>query len=404
MSMSGKEGAPVKKVLAVLQAGDAMPSGYLRGLIYKEHFARHGFAVRFVDCFSPRLIRLSRSRSPFIRGLMALGFGTLLKVLLKLSLMLSELEILWSANSYAVIYMSKVVSYSFVRKVRRRFRGRMVLDFGDAVWLNTDADQFNEMLKLFDAVTTDNPLTRDYVLQFNPNCTVIPDCSQVEFFDEMRGEVRRSGGNEIVLGWVGNPNTAYNLYAIWEPLERLFAKYPNLHLRLLGTGNDPNLFPPFEKVRHSGLPYYDREQMVEEVLRMDIGLFPLQDTEASVMRGILKASVYMSGEAAVIASPVGQIKDLIEDGVNGMLAQSAEEWERKLEQLIVDAALRKRITDAGLELMRSGFTVERSFRKLAAALNGEPGIEIAGGEDEKASDYRGVGAHRIEADTFHQAG
>jgi glycosyltransferase involved in cell wall biosynthesis len=109
--------------------------------------------------------------------------------------------------------------------------------------------------------------------------------------------------------------------------------------------------------------------MIEEVLGMDIGLFPLQDVEASIVRGVLKATVYMAGEAVVVCSRVGQSLDMIQDGVNGMLASSSEEWEKKIELLITNPILRERITKAGLETVREGFRVEKSFLKLCSILD-----------------------------------
>jgi hypothetical protein len=101
---------------------------------------------------------------------------------------------------------------------------------------------------------------------------------------------------------------------------------------------------------------------------MDIGLFPLQDVEACRVRGVLKATVYMSGEAVAVCSPVGQCCDLIRDGLNGMLAATPEEWETKIARLITDEGLRRSIAAQGLATVRSGFTVDSSYRLLRAAL------------------------------------
>jgi glycosyltransferase involved in cell wall biosynthesis len=265
--------------------------------------------------------------------------------------------------------MSKVVSHRFVQKLRRKTKARIVLDFGDALWLPAARVQhFEEVLRLVDAVTTDNDATAKFVLPFNAQCTVIHDCPQVEDFDRLR-HLRKRPSDRVTLGWVGTPSTLYNLYAVWDALEKLFAKHEKLHLRLLGTGWDPRLLPPFERVKYSCVPQYNQRQMIEEVLAMDIGLFPLQDVLASEVRGVLKATVYMSGEAVVVASAVGQAVPLIQEGVNGYLARSTSEWESKLDALIYDPALRERVARAGLETVRRDFTVEKAFGKLLSVLD-----------------------------------
>jgi glycosyltransferase involved in cell wall biosynthesis len=58
---------------------------------------------------------------------------------------------------------------------------------------------------------------------------------------------------------------------------------------------------------------------------------------------------------AVVLSRVGVNSVIVQDGVNGLLATSGEEWERKLSSLVADADLRRRL---GIEARR---TVEERF-------------------------------------------
>ncbi len=353
-----------KRMLVVLEAGEAYPSGYLRAMIYKDYFERAGFKTDYVNRLHPRLARLVGFPSSWL----AFTVRPIVRRLLEALGVISEKIIARKARNYDVVYMSKVTTLGFIKQLRRT-DARLVLDFGDAVWLPGRAGaDFDDILRAVDAVTTDNELTAKYASRFNSECTVIPDCPQIEWFDQRRAQRRSKDDSIITIGWVGSPGTAYNLFVVWEALERLFAKYPNLRLRLLGIGSNRDYLPRFEKVQYSGRASYTQSEMIDEVLGMDIGLFPLQDTEASRVRGVLKATVYMAGQAVAICSPVGQCRDLIQDGVNGMLADGTDEWERKIEQLILNPALRKQIANAGLETVRNQFTVEQSFEKLRHVL------------------------------------
>lgn len=349
MSKTAGEKAPPKRLLVVLELGRHMPSGVVRALIYRDRFKNAGFSARYVDHYK--------------------GLGLTLRGFNRLYRYFSEWWITRLARRADVVYMSKINSLPFIQRLRKATRARLVLDFGDALWVHDKSRErkFDQVLRLVDAVTTDGPQTAEYVRPVNPNCVVIPDCPQVERFDEMRSQVAKRRDGTIVIGWVGSFSTTYNLYVVWEALEKLFVRYDNLHLRLVGTNK--SLLPPFEKIKFSVLPAYDQESMIREVLQMDIGLFPLQDVEASRVRGVLKAAVYMSGEAAVVCSPVGQCTDLIKDGENGMLAYSTEEWVSKLETLIRDEPLRRRIARAGLEKVRADFTIDKSFSLLRSVLS-----------------------------------
>lgn len=349
---SGKLKKPLR-LLVILEMGLLYPSGFLRAWIFRGHFARAGWLARFVS---------HNFTGPLLWHI---------KPLFKLYRYLNELRLVYLAGSCDVVYMCKVQSLRLVAMLRRRTRAKLVLDFGDAVWMpRYENPEFSGVLSMVDAVTTDNELTAAYVRRFNVNCTVVADSPQIEMFDGMRDKVRKNTDGPVILGWVGSQSTAYNLYLIWEALERLFVKHPNIHLRLLGTGKDARFIPPFEKVRYSCLKTYTQQEMIREVLKMDIGLFPLQDVEASRVRGVLKASIYMSGEAAAVCSPVGQCADFIKDGINGMLAGPGEEWERKLDLLINDKKLRLALAKGGLETVRGKLTLDCAFSTLRSVIEG----------------------------------
>jgi glycosyltransferase involved in cell wall biosynthesis len=354
----------MKKLLVVLEAGDSLPSGVIRGLAYEDLFAENGFDAQFVSRRPGSLFKTSKFP---LRQL--LDFAPLRNRLVTRLTTRNENRIRKLARGADVIYLNKVSSQSLLQDLLKEKHARIVYDFGDAIWLQEwSASELNEVLRQMDAVTTDNEITAGYVRRVNPNCVVIPDAPALHAFDARRSELRQKPHDRVVIGWLGSPATAYNLYVVWEALEVLFQRHQNLHLRLVGTGNDPRLLPEFENVRCSCVPFYDQARMVEEVFGMHIGLFPLQDVERCRMRGVFKATNYMSGEAAVVASPVGQCADFIQNGVNGMLAATTEEWIEQLESLILDEGLRRGLAENGLASVRANFRVEQSFAKLKEVL------------------------------------
>ena len=355
----------MKKLLVVLDAGDSLPSGVIRGLAYEHLFAEHGFEAKFV---SRRPARLFENRAFPLRQLLA--FAPLRNRLMTRAIAANENEIRKLARDVDIVYLNKVSSHELLQDLLKDRQARIVYDFGDAIWLQEwSASKLDEVLRQVDAVTTDNEVTASYVRKVNPNCVVIPDAPALDAFDQRRAELSRKPSDRIVLGWLGSPGTAYNLYVIWEALEELFRRHENLHLRLVGTGNDLRFIPEFENVKFSCVPYYDQARMVEEVFGMHVGLFPLQNVERCQMRGVFKATNYMSGEAAVIASPVGQCAYFIKDGVNGLLAATKDEWVAKLENLIFDAGLRRGLAENGLACVRENFRVDQSFAKLKQVLS-----------------------------------
>ena len=321
-------------------------------------------------------------RNRVLGRLLSGGLDYVLVGLARLAGLVREPWIVLIAARYDVVYLVKVSSLRLVRRLRQRTRARLVYDLNDAVWLPSwrrYASNVGDILASVDAVTCENSHGAEYARKQNPKSFVVPDPPQVELFDQYRSRTQKRHSG-LVLGWLGSPSTVCNLYAIWEPLERLFAEHENLHLRLVGVGHDRRLLPRFEKVRWSATPHYTRQEMITEVLAMDIGLYPLFDVEDSLARGVLKATIYMSGGVAAVCSEVGQCRELVSDGVNGMLARSRDEWLRKLERLVVDAELRRAIAQRGLETARREHSLQRCFDSLSRALCPTPEAEVNGGE------------------------
>ena len=74
---------------------------------------------------------------------------------------------------------------------------------------------------------------------------------------------------------------------------------------------------------------------------------PLPDDEWSRGKCGLKGLQYMALEIPTVMSPVGVNSKIIEDGRNGLLAASDEEWVDKLTQLVESATLRRSLGQAG---------------------------------------------------------
>ena len=77
-----------------------------------------------------------------------------------------------------------------------------------------------------------------------------------------------------------------------------------------------------------------------------------------------KALQYMGVGTPCVVSPVGMNAEIIEDGVDGFLAEGAEEWRDKLERLISDAALRKDMGRRARETVLARYSHAVNYPKL----------------------------------------
>ncbi len=70
----------------------------------------------------------------------------------------------------------------------------------------------------------------------------------------------------------------------------------------------------------------------------------------------------------VVASAVGVNKDIIEDGVNGFLASTEEDWFEKLRMLLSDPALREKVGLAGRRTVEERYSLDVNAPKMYQAL------------------------------------
>lgn len=107
-------------------------------------------------------------------------------------------------------------------------------------------------------------------------------------------------------------------------------------------------------------------------------IFVLPSLSEGTPKVILEA---MSRGLPVIASAVGGIPDIIEDGQNGLLVPPGrdDDLARAIERVIGDVSLREQLSAEGLRTV-AGLTVERQTARLAAIIKAERTI-AAGGEE-----------------------
>ncbi len=352
----------MKRVLIVNDCGLFWPSGMVRAMQYKPNFETSlEWQAEFTSRHSELITRLNYEQRLWARILLK-PFRSLIAKYNYEWEKKQEDKIVQMANNYDLVYIVKSMGFSLYHRLIALKGPRIIIDINDAVWLPSFGwNDLPETLAVVDGVVCENNYVANYAQKYNSKVFVIPDSPQIELFDHFRGKVKPNP-QRITLGWIGGSQNLGPLFQIYEPLEALFKKYSHLHLRIVGA--DYSKLTRFKHVRYTCRPSFNQEQMVEEVFGFDIGLFPLYHNDDGLARGTLKAMVYMSGEASIVAENYGENPSLINDGVNGFLASSNKEWYDKLEFLITNPTQRLRMAEQGLKTIRQEFTRNHIFAKL----------------------------------------
>jgi glycosyltransferase involved in cell wall biosynthesis len=172
---------------------------------------------------------------------------------------------------------------------------------------------------------------------------------------------RDRGSQDFVVGWIGTPgNTAY-LAALDEPLRRLAAE---TRLRIVVIGGRPGVLP--------GLPVeyraWHEATEIADLQDIDAGIMPLPDRPWERGKCGLKLLQYMASWKPTIASPVGVNTLVVEQGVTGFLADSAEDWLTALRRLRDEPALCQAMGAAGRERVAAAYSLTVMAPRLAALM------------------------------------
>lgn len=283
------------------------------------------------------------------------------------------------AGRYDAIVIQKVLFPGFLTRFLRRHRDKVVFDFDDAIFTIQDpeanwlqrlqarrrAANLPRALSCAGHAIVENDYTRAYADRYCQSVTIITGPIDTERYHPKSDE----GRSGLLLGWIGSPTTTQYLEVIRPALERLGRHRDGLTLRLIGAG-------PFgiDAVRVEHVAWaLDTE--VEALGVCDIGLMPLPGNPWTEGKGGYKILQYSALGLPVVASPVGINQELVLDGETGFLVEETDDWVSKLDRLLDDGCLRRRLGDAGRSYVEERYSLSsagRQFTSLLRLLNKEP--------------------------------
>jgi glycosyltransferase involved in cell wall biosynthesis len=109
---------------------------------------------------------------------------------------------------------------------------------------------------------------------------------------------------------------------------------------------------------------------VRDLSEIDIGVMPLPDDEWARGKCGLKGLQYMALEIPTVMSPVGVNTEIIDDGINGFLADGDDEWFDKLCRLIESESLRRALGTTSRTTVESRYSVRSQRDRYLSLFEG----------------------------------
>jgi glycosyltransferase involved in cell wall biosynthesis len=165
--------------------------------------------------------------------------------------------------------------------------------------------------------------------------------------------------------WIGRPENLISLELVRPALAGLARQLPELRLRVVCSH-----FPQWSELEIEAVPW-SVDSEVEALTTADVGIMPLADDAWSRGKCGFKLLQYMAASLPCVASPVGANTSVVEHGVTGSLAASADEWQSALHRLLTDRALRQKMGAAGRERAENHYSMHTycsRYRELLTEL------------------------------------
>lgn len=339
-------------LIASVHPSGLVPNQRFRIEQYVDYLEENGVDVVWSPVLNRDEYQLLYSPGRFARKAGIVGRGALKRVLN-----------LAGSRRYDVVYVPREaiqLGTAVFERAVPRLGPRLVFDFDDAIWL-PNASEANRALAFLkrpektekivaaaSLVFAGNDYLADYARQFSSDVVVIPTTIDTDRYQPRVPEAR----DAVCIGWSGSLTTMIHFALAVPVLRRLKERFGDrVYFKLIG---DPGYRS--EELGLQGQRWNESTE-VEDLAEIDIGIMPLPDDAWSKGKCGLKGLQYMALGIATVMSPVGVNSEIVDDGVNGLLAASEDEWVEKISRLVESPELRARLGTAGRETVVRDYSV-----------------------------------------------
>lgn len=233
--------------------------------------------------------------------------------------------------------------------ISKVFRKKIIYDFDDAIWI-PNISRENKIVGWVKAfwkvkyicrwsykIVTGNDYLCRFAGEYNTQVIKIPTC--VDTLNQ-HNQLKRQETAPIVVGWTGSHSTMKYLDELIPVLKAVQQKYPVEFVVI------SNKAPEFS-IPGLRFIYWNEETEVADLLQINIGIMPLKQDSWCEGKCGFKLIQYLALGIPAIASPVGVNKIIIEEGVNGFLCATPEEWLKAFSVLIENEKMRTEMGKKG---------------------------------------------------------
>lgn len=206
------------------------------------------------------------------------------------------------------------------------------------------------LIKYSDHVITSSPFLNDYCKKENLKKASTFISSTVNTNKFIPSNIY-SNKDLVTIGWTGTFSSKPYLDLIEEVFINL-KKECEFKLRIISNFDYKIPGVDLEVIK------WTKENEVTDLQGIDIGVYPLEDSQWVLGKSGLKAIQYMAFAIPTVASNVGTTSQIIDHLEDGWLVDTQEEWYKALLTLIKDSDLRRSLGEKAREKIVRRYSIE----------------------------------------------
>jgi len=270
---------------------------------------------------------------------------------------------LFTLRRYEYIYIHRWATTAgppiFEWIIAKVFRKKIIYDFDDAIWVNESAynkkflavkflGKVAKICKWAHVVTVGNNFLKAFAVRYSNNVVLLPTVVNTE---TVHGKMQQQEVPVPAVGWTGSFSTLIYLDSLIPVLQRLQEKIDFTFIVI--ADKDPVL-----PLKNYQFVPWNKTTETEDLLRFHVGLMPLTDDDITRGKCGFKAIQYMALGIPALVSPVGANIEIVDDGVNGFICHTPQEWKDRILQLLSEPQLRKQLGAAARLKIEDKYSVK----------------------------------------------
>jgi len=344
-------------------SGKNDPSSRYRILQFIPKFEKMGIRCKIIKPFPNKFYTIQ------IKNLLLMGILNIFLLFIKFISLLIQIPLIIGADICLIQKEIFLYNIIFFEKIIFKMKKRVIFDFDDAIFLNSDFIQKSiitnylsrnlsrlpDIIKRSNSIIVGNEYLAQYAKKFNSRIEIIPTVIDTEIYTKKKDE---NNHRILRLGWMG---TCQNLKYLKEKLSVLKAFHDeNPEVVLIICSNCFKYFQEFNSIIPTKYILWSSENEVKILHLFDVGLMPLLDSEWAKGKCSFKLIQYMACGVAAIGSAIGQNKQLIFDGFDGFLAETDNEWVEKI-GLLKQKNVRERIIENARKKIENEYSINSAL-------------------------------------------